>query len=519
MAGQKDKIYNRREKAVEALIESIQSRFPQKGFTENTLGISQDETLQSALSNSPKKLLPLFEKLVKQFEIAALKIEYLENLVPLKSAWLSLRIMNSLSAKSRSRARGNETCETDVSQPVAAMDPLWLQSDTWPSEDEMRESFYGYWDEKKVKDIWGEKSSLTQDWHGRMLVLNQAFEELIYPLLKNEDCGGNDFVDTALSSNVEILKTSITSPSTEQLKEMVRNTFWYADAIIYTRSHEMPGDDEESAYRNRSPIANKGDCQIMPLVDLFNGDVSGATVKNSTSFNVNLARGKWPFLGGGNFRNDCNLFCSCVFAIRDIQAGEELILSYGEDLPVNHFLIKYGATPKSLLDPTMSRCNVRLWCDPSFIPKDKLRIACLRRSGFPLDDLANNPNAFLTEILAYGGEGWYDGTTPLDLYNQGHEFRDIGLMRHFLILAMLADEYELNRNFNTGKLRGSLYEDRVLQLLCKMIDYNLGLLQGPTNGTTSSDDVKAAKAIESTSPWEASALLARVAYRETLLAW
>jgi hypothetical protein len=298
----------------------------------------------------------------------------------------------------------------------------------------------------------------------------------------------------------------------------LRNAYWYADGLVFTRTHGITDNGNGNEHT---------ECQIIPLVDLFNGDVTGATVE--TSVNVKLVRGKWPFLGGGNYHNECNLPCSCVYALHNIEAGEELVISYGDDLTVNHFVMKYGAVPKSLLDPTKIRCNIRLWCDPAFLPEDPQRIVCLQQNGgFPLEDLANDRDCSITEILPYGEEMGYPGSsTSLHLYNQGIEDGDVGSMRQFLILAVLADEFELNRNLATGRLREPLYESRVLPLLCRMIDYNLELLQGPENATTSADDAKRAKALinsnsvssTQSSAWEASALLARVAYRETLLAW
>lgn len=541
---------NQREKATWALIESFTTRYPQKGFLvdpslrfsspgsghkgigvtataaikkgQSLMVIPKVDMLQSVQGSTPKELLPLRKKLTQKFRLEARKDEHLGRFVSLPPTWLAVRIMNLLSTKNSSRSSSNH----GDSPPLTAMDPFWLQSDTWPSEDELKDSYLGYWDKHKVEEIWGYKSSLTMEWIHRIEKLNQVFENIVYPLLQKEAGGGKDFVDENLPSNSELLKSTGGSCSR---KELLRNTYWYADGIVFTRSHGTTDAVDENEHT---------DCQIIPLVDLFNGDVTGATVDTSTSVNVKLVRGKWPFLGGGNFRNECNLTCSCVYALRNIEAREELVISYGDDLTVNAFMIKYGAVPKSLLEPTKVRCNIRLWCDPAFLPEEPQRIACVRRNdGFPLKDIANDRDCSLTEILPYGEETGYPGMvypgkkTTLDLYNQGIEGGDVGSMRHFLILAVLADEFELYRNMTTGKLRGSLYESRVLPLLCRMIDYNLELLQGPESATTSADDAKRARALinsncnsnsessAQSSAWEASALLARVAYRETLLAW
>ena len=118
----------------------------------------------------------------------------------------------------------------------------------------------------------------------------------------------------------------------------------------------------------------------------------------------------------------------------------------------------------------------------------------------------------LESFLGYWDEKQIEGIWGY----KGLETGDIGSMRQFLILSVLADEFQLKRNLTTGRLRGRLYEAHVLPLLCRIIDYNLGLLQGPKNATTSADAVKTVK---TKTGWEATALLARVAYRETLLSW
>jgi len=84
---------------------------------------------------------------------------------------------------------------------------------------------------------------------------------------------------------------------------------------------------------------------LIPLVEMFNGGVED----DPQSTNVALAKGKWPFLKGRAFRDDCNLPCSAVYALKDIRQGEPLILSYGQICP-SEFVIKYGAIPQSVID-------------------------------------------------------------------------------------------------------------------------------------------------------------------------
>jgi len=69
--------------------------------------------------------------------------------------------------------------------------------------------------------------------------------------------------------------------------------------------------------------------------------------------NVALHRGKWPFIRGGRYRNDCDLHCTAVALTRDVQAGEELVYSYGE-ASTTGFALKFGAVATPLE-----------WCNPN----------------------------------------------------------------------------------------------------------------------------------------------------------
>ncbi len=74
---------------------------------------------------------------------------------------------------------------------------------------------------------------------------------------------------------------------------------------------------------------------------------------------------------------------------------------------------------------------------------------------------------------------------------------------------------ELQRNYSLGKLRGALYNAEAFHRLYDLFDYNIEILGG---NATSADD--AAKASSPDTPsWEKCCLLARIAYRESLLMW
>ena len=223
---------------------------------------------------------------------------------------------------------------------------------------------------------------------------------------------------------------------------------------------------------------------------------------------------------GDAFINQCNLACSSVYASRDIDAGEELIISFGDVTPTG-FAAKYGEIPIDFLHHWDVVCDVQLWCPPKFIPTDKLRIRCLEKSDYPLDILKQTKGDTALISLQPAKEPVGDN---VDVYRwsgpivyKGYEPERISSARQYLILAVLANDYDLKRNFNSGRLRSGLYETKVLPLLSEVVDYNIKLLSGGKDITSAEDAEKAL--CPDTPKWEKSCLLARIAYRESLLMW
>jgi len=381
---------------------------------------------------------------------------------------------------------------------------LRAQAKTWPSEEDLKASYFDYWDIEEVERLWGKKSALTLYFVEQKRTMEYIFYAIVYRVLvprRSEPGVEEDFVDQNLPSNSCNMKQK-----RQTREDALHNTFRYAFGLVFTRTHGGSEHDSNS--------------KIVPLVEMFNGDSDG--IPHST-VNVDLASGKWPFLEnvgrGGVYRDDCNLPCTCVYATRDIAAGEELIISYGTDMSVHDFMHKYGTVPPSLLDPTSMKCEVSLYTPPEFIPTHTQRRQCLEKRGFPLEQLKNDRHCPLTTLSPEPVQQvHHQYLSSYALYTtQGIEHDDIMSVRQYLILSELADDFELHRNLTTGRLRGSMYEGRVLPLLCRMIDYNLKLLCS-SEDLTSAIDIKQ-HASTTASSWEQAALLARVAYRETLLMW
>jgi len=145
----------------------------------------------------------------------------------------------------------------------------------------------------------------------------------------------------------------------------------------------------------------------------------------------------------------------------------------------------------------------------------------LEKSDYPLDILSQTKGDTALICLQPTKEPVGDN---VDIYRhsgpiayKGYEPEMIAKARQYLILAVLADDYDLKRNFNSGRLRGGLYETKVLPLLGEVVDYNIKLLSGGKDITCAEDAEKAAR--PDTPKWEKSCLLARIAYRESLLMW
>jgi len=507
---------DKREDAIDALIKSLQSRYPDKGFLFNpavkfshdnangiiavaNVKIQKDEILlviPEAVKLSSTHVFgsdTLQEELhIEIVQKCSQKLESCGYFAAEDTAGdfaMAVAVMHLLSkASEASKEKGNLSQHDD---------PFVLQTATWPSEEDIKESSWYYWDASKVQSIWN-KSALALSFEDHRELVQSVFHGEIYPLLKI-DQRASHFIDSRLPSNTHLQQNSESESESE--KEALWNTFIYAYSLVWSRSHGQE-------FHRETP-------HIIPLVDLINGNSirvnqSGKEGKmvDKTIINVALANGKWPFINGKMFMDECNLPCSAIYANRDIEPGEELIISYGDLSPVE-FVIKYGALPQTLLSHHNIMPDISLWCDPKFIPDDPKRVACLRKGDYPLEEFTTGKTCISSLIPGRGD--------CVNMYKKGVEPDDLVALRQFLVLSMLADEDELERNLSTGRLRGHLYEANAIPLMCNIIDYNLELLAPKTN-ETSADDVERALHIN-TPAWEKAALLARVAYREGLIMW
>jgi hypothetical protein len=133
----------------------------------------------------------------------------------------------------------------------------------------------------------------------------------------------------------------------------IQQLFLQAFAAVYSRSHADKPSSEYDDWDSRFFGGGKVIPALYPLVDLFNGD-SDRTVPN-----IDL-NGRSTNKDGGDIIVAC--------ALRKIQAGEELIYSYGDE-PNRVYLAKFGCVPLQLGMPRLHPMDVvMLGVPPEFIP-------------------------------------------------------------------------------------------------------------------------------------------------------
>lgn len=446
-----------RVKAVDSLIWTIRRKFPEKGFIcshklefvltkdkglyirankpiyeDETLMVLPDESRlghQKVLGNGNTS--KIVQANIKQVRIlhrdlnAQRKHQELQKYLSPEDFLLAISLMKILSMK----YRGEDN--DDLSMNIA-------QAATWPSEEAMKQSSWFYWDVSRVQSIWNQ-SGLYFGYEELMNDVRSTFDDVLFPFFKKQG-RVKDYIDASLPSNASIKEDANNKSPFNTMKEdennnkkALWNTFIYALSLSWSRSHEN----------------EHGHPEMIPLVELFNGHsdrinqvFKKSKNKNDHVINLGLARGFWPFIGGDKFVNECDLACSCVYASRDIDEGEELILSYGDVSPTG-FVAKYGSMPHDFLNHFNIQSDVSLWTPPEFIPTETMRVKCLERSSYPLEILKGGKGGTALGHLICERDN-------IQLHNNGHETEMIKSIRQYLILAVLADDFELERNYNTG---------------------------------------------------------------------
>ena len=382
----------------------------------------------------------------------------------------------------------------------------WLeQSRTWPSLDEMRRDVPLCWEED-LRDVLG-KCFARDHMESNLAQLRAVFDGAVLPTLlelgqepqadqeEEEEASSTSSRDYLKVADfiLPVVKERELASQREELWESVR----YAYAIVYSRAHESVDAVPE----------------LVPLVDLLNGL---SEVCKGGAINVDFASGKWPFIRGNRYQNDCNLDCSALFVERDVKAETSLIISYGCLTP-SSFFVKYGAIPAEHLRHANMTDSINIWFPHHSIPDEstsieKLRCIALKKGGYPLDAFRQGT----IRLLFLPGDDDSSGNNPLAWYVSGEELGVLETLQRMIALIHIADEATLQQYIVTGRIRCNFESEMLFSIMVGVLDYNLKLLS--STRSSSKSDLERSKDPE-LSPALRAAYLARVCQRETLCKW
>ena len=399
----------------------------------------------------------------------------------------------------------------------------WLeQSLTWPSMEEMKRDVPLCWEED-VRGVLG-KCFTRDHMESNAIQLQAVFEGAILPILQEEmgqehpEMNHQDDGVSSVSGRVRRLEISdfilpvVKERGLASQRAELRESVRYAYSIVYSRAHESVDEVPE----------------LVPLVDLLNGL---SEVCKGDSINVDFVSGKWPFIRGNTFRDECNLDCSALFTERDVKAGTSLIISYGCLTP-SSFFVKYGAVPSDHLRHANMTDSINIWMPPHSIPDEstsigKLRCIALEKGGYPLEAFRQGT----IRLLFLPGDDDSSGNNPLAWYVSGEHLGVLETLQRILVLIHVADEAALQRYIVTGTIRCNIDSELLFRMMVEVLDYNLEILSstGRSKSADSRDSqmqyISASKSdVEHSKDWELApayraAYLARTCQRETLAKW
>ena len=226
----------------------------------------------------------------------------------------------------------------------------------------------------------------------------------------------------------------------------LRNCFLFGFSLAYSRAHDSDTSDNSVGI-------------LRPLIDVING-LPGP----HSAINVEVHKGKWPFIRGNVFRDECNLKVSAVAATRHIRAGEEMIIDYGET-STSMFMLRYGVVPRQLL----SR------------PNQNDMVECLIPAD--LKPLPSDPLRLRAVCDIFGFTGFDDGVgfqmpmTDLVHARRGQEPESLKCLRQLLVF-LVADSQELQAfcACNGARFRFNPNVAKLGRVMMRSFDHSLALL-------------------------------------------
>ena len=298
----------------------------------------------------------------------------------------------------------------------------------WPSLDDVRSSLPLFWGDARLARIDGTHAA-------RFIALLQKEVSRIF----------EHVVDPALSAAAGSSSAPLASYFQKDGASL-RNCFLFGFSLAYSRAHDSDTSDNSVGI-------------LRPLIDVING-LPGP----HSAINVEVNRGKWPFIRGNVFRDECNLKVSAVAAKKHIRAGEEMIIDYGET-STSMFMLRYGVVPRQLLSRPNQNDAVECLIPTDLKPQ-------------PSDPLRLQAVCNIFEFMGFEqGAGFMLPMTDLVVARRGQEPDSLKSLRQLLVL-LIADSHELQAfcACNGARFRFNPNVAKLGRVMMRSFDHSLALL-------------------------------------------
>ena len=308
-----------------------------------------------------------------------------------------------------------------------------LVAAAWPSKDDICASLPLFWSAERLAAMRGT--------HTRRMV-EELLEEVAHisahvvePVLSSKDASGGE------------VGRFFCAPGAS-LGECFRVGY----SVALSRAHDSAATD--ASVRTLTSFG-----KVFPILDGTNG-LPGP----HPAINAEVNRGKWPFLRGKFFRDDCNLSCSAMAATRRLRAGEEILLDYGES-STSKFVLRFGAVPRQLLATPNPNDAVEVMIPLSMKPPPS-----------DVDRLGAICGAFGFDGWEAGGGGFPLTSIEREQARRGGEPQ--GLVGFLQFCALLSGDEQLVQTFceTGGRLRGNINVAKLWAAMDRIFEHNLGAL-------------------------------------------
>ena len=188
---------------------------------------------------------------------------------------------------------------------------------------------------------------------------------------------------------------------------------------------------------------------------------------------------------------------TALYATKDIEPGQELLLDYGE-LPPSSFLIKYGCIPQQYLTSVGTMTDSVLLQLPPTIPVPPVhnpnRVKALKLNEFPTTrdglkewrlwltptDLQPLRQLIVASIASSSSTNTSGQAQQLQMQYYQIEPVNLKMLRQYLIVAHVGDDALVQNFLETGRLYGHLDPKELWKHIISVFDYNLSLLYDGT---------------------------------------